>query len=570
MLIRALQFSSEHFHEPKPVKFIVKDIGDLESILQQPSLPFVYLIARETLTHLIQFDSLIVNRGVKNPHKGLGHYLLRPAQKKIPIIDGNYTSIRQLSRSIRDLLKRCEKSKQKNIFFVGADKTIFRALWERKAESSLSKDTKLSANKKNIHRQTDTFAHDTDLFQLMDHYEEPHELAELYVGSSNEAHLIRQLILHAAKVENSVLILGDTGTGKEVVARAIHRFSDRYGKKFVTVNCGAIPGELFESELFGHRKGAFTGAHADQTGLWEYADGGTLFLDEIGDLSLSHQVKILRALEDGKIRPVGSRNEIKVNARIVAATNRDLIFMKDQGGFREDLYYRLHGFFIRTPPLREHPADIPALAQFFWQETLQDDAATLPASILDLLQQYPWPGNARELKMLLINLHAHFSGSAKKNAITDRHLIAVMKWGGQITGTDTFWRAPSANHLQTFDVSRLRHLKRINEVLNVVRTSFQNIICTKHSDPRLFNENAFSLKIRLDELNMLCRKTEALKESFVELWHLLGNLLLLFDKVQNGPQDARDLWQDKISHEMDKVTELLERGIKELLNQSDA
>lgn len=160
-----------------------------------------------------------------------------------------------------------------------------------------------------------------------------------------------------------MLILGDTGTGKELVARAIHDHSARRAKRFMLVNCGAIPYDLLESELFGHVKGAFTDATYDKPGLWELADKGTLFLDEIGDLHPNHQVKILRALEDKKIRPIGGTKEIEVDARIIAATNRDLFSMVQARQFREDLYYRLCPFPIYTPTLPDHPEDIPTITQ---------------------------------------------------------------------------------------------------------------------------------------------------------------------------------------------------------------
>jgi transcriptional regulator with GAF, ATPase, and Fis domain len=165
-----------------------------------------------------------------------------------------------------------------------------------------------------------------------------------------------------------VLVLGDTGTGKEVIARSIHNYSARASEKFVPVNCGAIPSELLESELFGHKRFTFTDAKYDKKGLWEITGNGTLFLDEVGDLALIHQVKILRALEENKIRPIGEVKEIRVNARVIAATNRDLFSMVKAGHFREDLYYRLRSFLLRTPGLRDHPEDIPTLARFFWKK----------------------------------------------------------------------------------------------------------------------------------------------------------------------------------------------------------
>jgi DNA-binding NtrC family response regulator len=199
-------------------------------------------------------------------------------------------------------------------------------------------------------------------------------------------------------------VQGGTGTGKEVVARMIHNLSSRAAESFVPVNCGGIPPDLLESELFGHVRGSFTGALRDKTGLWTLADAGTLFLDEISDMPLPHQVKVLRALEDGCFRAVGGEREIKSGARIIVATNRDLWQMVETGRFREDLYYRLFTFRIRTPALREHPEDIPELAAHFWRRFAGDKTPPLPAEVLQELKTHSWPGNARELRSFLINV----------------------------------------------------------------------------------------------------------------------------------------------------------------------
>ncbi|HAS85663.1 MAG TPA: diguanylate cyclase, partial [Candidatus Competibacteraceae bacterium] len=197
---------------------------------------------------------------------------------------------------------------------------------------------------------------------------------------------------------------GETGTGKSVIARAIHDMSDRRDKLFVPVNCAALPGELVESELFGHEKGAFTGATTQRKGRFELADGGTLFLDEVGELTAGAQAKLLRVLQDQEFERVGGVQTLKVNVRLVAATNRDLAKMVKEGGFRADLYYRLNVFPIRMPSLSERPTDIPLLARFF----LDKFARKMGKSIRDLspracerLLNYPWPGNIRELQNVI-------------------------------------------------------------------------------------------------------------------------------------------------------------------------
>jgi DNA-binding NtrC family response regulator len=224
---------------------------------------------------------------------------------------------------------------------------------------------------------------------------------EALVGASDGMRRVQKLIGLTADSDATVLILGETGTGKELVARALHRHGGRKGKPFVAVNCAAIPSELLESELFGHVKGAFTGAGADRQGAFRDADGGTLFLDEIGDMPISMQAKILRVLQDRVVTPVGGR-PIAVNVRIVAATHRDLKTLVASGTFREDLLYRLNVLPIPLPPLRERLADIVPLAEYFLGVAAPDGVPKrLTATAAARLIAYPWPGNVREIRNVI-------------------------------------------------------------------------------------------------------------------------------------------------------------------------
>ena len=205
----------------------------------------------------------------------------------------------------------------------------------------------------------------------------------------------------AAASNIPVLIEGESGVGKELIARAIQGESERAGRPFITVNCGAIPENLVESILFGHEKGSFTGAVDRRIGKFQEADGGTLFLDEIGELPLDAQVKLLRALQEGEIDPVGSKKPVKVNFRLISATNRDMIQLVKDGKFREDLYYRLNVFPIFVPPLRERPDDVPELARHFAQRFAAEEGKRLAAiseRAMQLIQIYAWPGNVRQLE----------------------------------------------------------------------------------------------------------------------------------------------------------------------------
>lgn len=214
------------------------------------------------------------------------------------------------------------------------------------------------------------------------------------------------LIKQVAEFDTLVLIRGESGSGKEVVARKIHQCSDRANQPFVPVNCGAIPADLLESELFGHEKGAFTGAVASRQGRFEMAEGGTLFLDEIGDMSLPMQVKLLRVLQERCYERVGSNHTRRCNVRILAATHRNLEEMVEEGSFRQDLFFRLDVFPIEVPSLRDHPEDIEALAKDFAQRLMRRGMTppSFSSSALRALQRYNWPGNVRELENLVERL----------------------------------------------------------------------------------------------------------------------------------------------------------------------
>jgi formate hydrogenlyase transcriptional activator len=275
------------------------------------------------------------------------------------------------------------------------------------------------------------------------------------VGTSPALERVLAMVAQVATSESSVLLLGETGTGKELLARAIHDRSPRRGRPFVKLNCAALPHALIESELFGHEKGAFTGAVATKPGRFELADGGTIFLDEIGELPPDVQVKLLRVLQEGEVDRLGSTRTRRVDVRVIAATNRDLQRAMAAGQFREDLYYRLSVFPIRVPPLRERRADIPLLA---WsiinrrQGPLGRQVTRVPRRVMDALVAYRWPGNVRELENVIeraliltpgpeLRLADSLDDPARtapsdRLADTDRlHILRVLdRCGGRING----------------------------------------------------------------------------------------------------------------------------------------
>lgn len=234
------------------------------------------------------------------------------------------------------------------------------------------------------------------------------------IGQSEAMQKVFDVVRKVADTRSNVLVCGESGTGKELIARAIHFHSARSQQPFVTVNCSALPETLLESELFGHMKGSFTGAVANKAGLFEVANGGTIFLDEIGETTLATQVKLLRVIQEREFRRVGGNQDVKVDVRIIAATNRDLERAVADGTFREDLYYRLDVIPIRLPPLRERTGDIPLLTQHFLEQLSRESGRQVPVltpESMRILQSHEWRGNVRELENLIERVVAFYTGS---------------------------------------------------------------------------------------------------------------------------------------------------------------
>jgi two-component system response regulator PilR (NtrC family) len=243
------------------------------------------------------------------------------------------------------------------------------------------------------------------------------------LGQSRSMERVRQLIEKLARSQAPVYISGESGTGKELAARLIHQQGPRSDRPFVAVNCGAIPQELMESELFGHTKGSFTGATSDKQGLFQSADGGTLFLDEIADLPLQMQVKLLRAIQEKRIRPIGAQKEIPVDLRIISATHKQLARLVESGDFRQDLFYRINVIELPLPPLRERVEDIPLLTQHFLSRLSRQNSLQklkISSAALKRLVEYPFPGNIRELENILERSVTLFEGDTL--LIEDLHL----------------------------------------------------------------------------------------------------------------------------------------------------
>jgi transcriptional regulator with GAF, ATPase, and Fis domain len=267
------------------------------------------------------------------------------------------------------------------------------------------------------------------------------------IGASPAMEEVRRAIARAANAPFTVLIEGESGSGKELVARAIHRAGCRRERRFCPLNCAALPEDLVDAELFGHAKGAFTGAAIERVGLFESADQGTVFLDEVGELSSRAQAKLLRVLQEGEIRRIGESFTRSIDARLIAATNRSLRGEVEAGRFRQDLLYRLDVIRVTVPPLRERVEDIPLLAVRFWRHVAEriGSRAVLGPSALSALARYDWPGNVRELQNVLIALAVSVPA---RGVVGASHLPAAIA------------RATQAVGLETLDMARLRFEQR--------------------------------------------------------------------------------------------------------------
>ena len=399
------------------------------------------------------------------------------------------------------------------------------------------------------------------LFQLMKIPESSpliKKLEQVYIGESIEVQHTRALIYRACQSSSPVLILGESGTGKDVIANQIFENSGTYNKKLYRVNCSALPETLLEGELFGYKKGIFTGAHDNKTGLFEAANNGTIFLDEIGDLSHANQAKLLHAVENKEIRPIGSNESKHVDVRIIAATNRNLDAMMKQGSFRDDLYFRISHFRINAYPLREHPNDIPLLAKAFWKKKGQ--TSHLSPKFLDYLKTYYWPGNVRELNALLSSMIDYFGDIVP----TPEHVEAIRK-----SRQEELHQAIS---YKTDDPAQLLKIKSQHVLI-----STQNILRSVKIKMRPIIHEPNGLKnnsIQMEDLKrFIIRQAETLNElclepSYFMQWDLFKLTAkyrhVLEQTVANWPKSANQLkaiWTDEIQ----KLDDDINRGIMEVM-----
>lgn len=558
-MIRGLKvFDISPGANPVHADFSVENLKDPLWInaLKKPS---AYLVRQSDLPVIRSSCSVVIDRKVKDSRKGLSAYLLGMKKKGIPLIDGNYEDTRQIFRSIRDLLSRARDSGEKNLYIVGIRDTFFEEM-QGMAETHPARRARTAG-----HEQADEgLAHRgrSALFAPIparrpEHTGTPSDLEANLLGMSPEIRFVRQMILRAAGVELPVLILGAAGTGKDLVAREIHRLSGRKGPAPVYVGCGATPGALFPSELFGHARGAWPGALRRKTGKWECAGDGTLFLDEVGELDGANQAGVLHAIQDRLITPVGGSKTVPVSARIVSSTNRNLFSLVRQGQFREDLFSLLSGLIIRTPSLRDIPGDIPLIARKIWKEIARDEKAELPDDILDELTRYPWPGNVRELKMVLGGLRALFARSDLKA----RHVRLVFSLQGRPVAEG----AESGTELRMHRLARtIGRLKSVAETLHALNAGFAVLRASSPGEAATADQ---SLEFHVGDLEFLCREPSLFgeKKTFLAVHQLQGQLSYYLDSPFTGAGESSAGVHKHLGREIDRVIATVLKAMEDLL-----
>ena len=538
----------------EPVELDVRTSGRFKENLSVLSSPSVCVIdaAHLGLLRCIEFQDIIVDRGKKTTQP-LTRYFC--GQKKIPVLEAEYGSAGKLKGPVEAFLLKAvsgdDPCEANYVGILGIPKRVYEDL-VKQIEGGVQKKTRAQEPS-------------TLLMRLKADKVEPEELSKAFVGRSEDAQIVRQLILRAADTKNPVLILGDSGTGKEVVAREIHKYSSRGSRDLVTLNCAAISPYLLEMELFGCEPGVTGHKHRGKKGLWEEAHGSTLFLDEIGDLIIDHQAKILRALQEGKFRRVGGEKDIVSNARIVAATNKDVFAMAQTNDFREDLYYRLRGFVIRTSPLRQHPDDIPLLAQEFWKKLAGEKAKSLSPEIIDRLKSYSWPGNARDLQLVLSSLRTLYPKQAQAGDLQVLHLEDAFHQRGHEDGcqksTIPFDLLP-----RVLRIDSLRHLNRVFDILYATQLAIHPLVQRKRQQQQTIEDVQTSLELRRQELEICCKNDRLFnnKSLFLDVFNILGMLMAFQTELYEDPEKARNDWDLELSKKVSQVIDTLKKEISQV------
>lgn len=489
--------------------------------------PSVCLVRASDLPSLRALNDLVVDRKRKHPARALAKIML--GQSKPALLEGTYKCAGQMRRSFSTLLDHAKKRGERNLYIISVDDDLFDECWaathrtaqaaqppsdapveqpssaldQPQATKGVNEPQKNGAAPGSRKPTADKPAKedDFDWVPVPRYGPIPEELRAAYLGVSKPYETVHRLILHTGKRSAGVLIQGETGTGKEIVAQAIHRFGKRRNRPFVVVHCGSIPEELFEAELFGSAKGSYTGADRDKAGLFEEARDGSIFLDEIGDLPLRLQVKLLRVLESKRFRRVGENKERVMKAHVIAAAHGDLLDRVKAGEFRDDLYFRICPYVIHTPSLRDHPEDIRVMAQAFMKRYTNDPHYSLSEEVIRELQSYRWPGNVRELQHVLNRVYEYFG--TKPLQVSDLQALLLLDKHEELL----LPKAPKPRKtIARYLMNRLRHLQRTDRTIRACKVSARDVVYLGKDDAESVEALQASFIRYHDKLEGLCRR----------------------------------------------------------------
>lgn len=548
--------------------------------------PALYVVPQNDVSHILEMDAVFDGRGKKNDSKGLTWYLEKSNDRKIPVLIGDYSKIEHRTdtdqydleekplrigtalNSFQVLLTNWGTQKRQansyNAFILGLDENLLKAIFIKYGKDSERRYIDELQNK--IYDLAEYNKNATQKVMIVSR--SSGRINQELIGNSDAIIQVRKQILRAGKHTQHVLLQGKTGTGKSLAARLIHNYSTLGQRRFVTLACGSVTGTLFESELYGHVKGAFTGALNNRKGLWQEARGGTLFLDEIGDMPLDQQAKILVAIGRNKIRPVGSDNDVMVNARLIFATNRDLWAMVQQGTFREDLFYRIRYITIMMPALSEQKDSIKYIAQKFWSKIKKSSKdPDLSDEILDRIEQVNWTGNVRSLKAVLNHLYYWNLDKQIKDLKDLNTALGEM----HMNTTQPCSNCEPENLENEVDMHRikcLRHLKNTEEWVRSCQKIFEPLTNNSANPDGVQLLDKRLLKNRLEQINQLI--TEPLlfykEDSFIFIHQLQGKMVYFSELIekQMWPQAQKYLDTELNAH-LNKTQTLFFGSIQALM-----
>lgn len=514
---------------PSMEPLMIGSANDLLAVRQQ-SAPAAYVIRTPDLDNIKSLADCIVDCGTQ---KRTGekeqtielHRCVFKKGERIPLIRAAYRAPGRARQGIGRLLERAAARNDQNLYLIAVEADIYRMLMEQMW-------------KKREHKPGQA--------GFLGRIKDDPELAKEFVGRSPGFVNVRKNILVAAESDLPVLIIGESGTGKEIVARAVHKRSQRSKTgTFVAVNSAAIPSDLLEEELFGVEPGVLPGVTRLKIGLWEVANHGTLFLDEIGDMSLEHQRKILRVLQDRTIRRVGGTKDIPVDARVIAATNRDLKDLMTRKEFREDLFYRLGVFTIYTPALRGTPEELEHMVQELWRTVTGGRKPALSREIVHLLSDYALAGNVRTVKNVLSRLNAYMNAE-KLDRVSKKYFEAAMRTPDNLRPSTE--PKASAKDLRAYRDECIEKLRQASRAVRQCKVALRAFLWQRGGDSDSIRRVQSKLRQPHDELDELCLDPSAFygQETFTEVSRFSGKLSNLMQLLDQDPAQARAYWDAEV------------------------